>query len=104
MKILVCLAYNNDQQEDNEEEEHIPYKFLCPITRDILEDPVVAQDGNTYERSAVERWFRQCHSSPMFGTTIGARLVTNQKSQNANKGVARRKSKKEKVPTAWPLV
>lgn len=29
--------------------------YLCPITRDIMLDPVVASDGNTYERDAIER-------------------------------------------------
>merc|ERR550534_1550413 len=72
------LFDEDEDEEENDEEEELPYEFICPITRDIFEDPVVAEDGNTYERRAVERWFRQCHSSPMFGTRIGTRLVTNQ--------------------------
>ena len=30
----------------------------CPITHEIMEDPVVAYDGHTYERSAIEEWYR----------------------------------------------
>ena len=30
--------------------------FLCPITKEILEDPVVASDGHTYERHALGNW------------------------------------------------
>lgn len=30
--------------------------FLCPITQDILGDPVVASDGHTYERHALGNW------------------------------------------------
>lgn len=32
--------------------------FLCPITREVMEDPVIAADGHTYEREAIELWFR----------------------------------------------
>ena len=29
--------------------------FLCPITFDLMEDPVTAPSGNSYERSAIEK-------------------------------------------------
>ena len=31
----------------------IPNEFLCPITLEIMQDPVIASDGNTYERFAI---------------------------------------------------
>lgn len=44
----------------------IPAEFCCPITTDIMHDPVVAEDGFTYERSAIERWMVQGNmTSPM---------------------------------------
>ena len=33
-------------------------EFLCPISKDVMEDPVVAADGITYERSTIEKWIR----------------------------------------------
>ena len=33
--------------------------FLCPITHDVMVDPVVAADGETYERAAIEQWIRR---------------------------------------------
>ena len=33
----------------------IPNEFLCPITLEIMQEPVIASDGNTYERSAILR-------------------------------------------------
>jgi hypothetical protein len=30
--------------------------MCCPIGLDIFSDPVVAADGETYERAAIERW------------------------------------------------
>ena len=31
-----------------------PAEFLCPITKEVMSDPVMASDGMTYERSAIE--------------------------------------------------
>lgn len=33
--------------------------MTCPISHQFMRDPVVAADGNTYERKEIERWFRQ---------------------------------------------
>lgn len=35
-----------------------PDDFFCPITQELMQDPVIAQDGHTYERSAIESWFQ----------------------------------------------
>ncbi|KAL3788188.1 hypothetical protein HJC23_004655 [Cyclotella cryptica] len=37
-----------------------PSELVCPITHELMtEDPVLASDGITYERSAIENWFHQ---------------------------------------------
>ena len=41
------------QARGSEIEEHL----LCPITCELMHDPVVASDGITYERAAIEEWF-----------------------------------------------
>ena len=46
-------------------EENIPKAFLCPITHEVMNDPHIASDGHTYERDAIERWFRQHRTSPV---------------------------------------
>ena len=52
-------------------------EFLCPITHELLHDPVVARDGHTYERSAIERWL-QIHSvSPRNGDEIDKTVLPN---------------------------
>ena len=37
----------------------IPNEFLCPITLGIMADPVVAADGHSYERAAIEKWIAE---------------------------------------------
>jgi len=40
--------------------------FLCPITQEVMADPVIGSDGITYERSAIEAWFAAGHrTSPL---------------------------------------
>ena len=33
--------------------------FVCPITQEPMVDPVVALDGHSYSRGAIQDWFRQ---------------------------------------------
>lgn len=33
--------------------DNIPDEFKCPITLDVMKDPVLCEDGFTYERSAI---------------------------------------------------
>ncbi|KAF6153681.1 hypothetical protein GIB67_000914 [Kingdonia uniflora] len=33
--------------------------FCCPITRDVMVDPVETSSGQTFERSAIEKWFSE---------------------------------------------
>ena len=43
-----------------------PDELLCPITRELMLEPMVAADGYTYERSALCAWFDGGHdTSPM---------------------------------------
>ena len=38
--------------------------FICPITQEIMDDPVIAVDGHTYDRIAIEEWFTHKRASP----------------------------------------
>jgi len=46
-------------------EEGPPDELQCPITGDVMVDPVVASDGYSYEREAIEEWFRRFPRSSM---------------------------------------
>lgn len=39
-------------------------EFSCPITRELMRDPVIAADGHTYDREAIEMWLRNHDTSP----------------------------------------
>ena len=42
-----------------------PSALLCPITHEIMTDPVVTADGQSYERYAIEQWLRHSTLSPL---------------------------------------
>ncbi|CAN1163092.1 U-box domain-containing protein 43 [Linum perenne] len=37
--------------------------FICPLTKQIMRDPVTLENGQTFEREAIERWFKECRDS-----------------------------------------
>ena len=54
--------------------------FVCPITHEVFQDPVMTCDNHTYERRAIRKWFRKNHTSPLTGKVLKTkRLVPNTK-------------------------
>ena len=45
----------------------VPKHFLCPITHEVFDDPVIYADGHTYSRCAIQTWLRRSEASPMTG-------------------------------------
>ena len=54
-----------------------PREFVCPISLDIMQNPVCAQDGHTYERREIVQWLRRNHKSPKTLLDMGNHLVDN---------------------------
>ncbi|KTG07186.1 hypothetical protein cypCar_00030311 [Cyprinus carpio] len=55
----------------------VPDEFLCPITRELMKDPVIAADGFSYEREAMESWINTPNrSSPMTNLPLQTTLLT----------------------------
>jgi len=44
--------------------------FFCPITRQLMVEPVIDPDGNSYEKHAIEDWIRQSGKSPITRTAL----------------------------------
>ncbi|KAK0581102.1 hypothetical protein LWI29_010071 [Acer saccharum] len=39
----------------------VPHEFLCPITLEIMTDPVIVATGQTYERESILKWLNSNH-------------------------------------------
>ena len=46
-------------------EEIVPSKFMCPLTSDIMEDPVMTRDGHSFEKLAILSWLSRHSTCPM---------------------------------------
>ncbi|URD88337.1 U-box domain-containing protein [Musa troglodytarum] len=57
----------------------IPKDFCCPISLDLMEDPVVVSTGQTYDRSSITQWIEDGHRTcPNSGQTLSNnRLIPN---------------------------
>ena len=53
----------------------IPSEFLCPITNEVMKDPVIAFDGHTYERSKITDYLKQHSKSPVTGDAAEYSMV-----------------------------
>ena len=45
--------------------------LMCPITQEIMKDPVQGSDGQTYDRDAIVRWLNQKQTSPLTNLPMG---------------------------------
>jgi hypothetical protein len=64
----------NDPVEQEEEKEVAPLqRFLCPLTRTIMQDPVTIREGHTFERTALLNFIEEYGEiSPNSGKPLGA--------------------------------
>lgn len=85
-ELMFC---GSEHQKDDEADEHAflllnaPEEFVCPLTHELLIDPVVAACGYSYQRKAFEEWVAQCRAkllqltSPKTGARMGSHMVIN---------------------------
>jgi hypothetical protein len=83
-EICELLQYNDAQQykdklleiesrekmlehiQEKEKNWDFPKEFICPITQDIMSNPIVASDGHSYEHSAFRKYISKGNNkSPM---------------------------------------
>lgn len=54
-----------------------PEDLLCPITLSLFQDPVVCEDGFTYERRAIVDWVQHRGTSPMTNLRLSQTFLPN---------------------------
>ncbi len=71
-----------EEEEDEEDEiahesydEDFPNEYLCPINLTPMKEPVICMDGHSYEKKAIERWFRSHNKSPKTGLVLESKML-----------------------------
>jgi TPR repeat protein len=82
-------------------------EYLCPITQELPVDPVTAEDGRVYERSAIEAWLGrerpegQLAKSPVTNEPMGPRLFPAVQVRNSIKGMVQSGALSGSKADAW---
>jgi hypothetical protein len=53
-----------------------PNEFFCPISREIMDDPVLADDGWSYDRGVIELWLKSSNRSPATNIELKSKNLT----------------------------
>ena len=73
-----------DPDDDGAEHPSPPRDFRCPVSLELMCDPVVASSGQTYDRDSITRWFGSGKSTcPKTGQMLAdLELVPNKALKN----------------------
>eukprot|EP01097_Dermamoeba_algensis_P011144 TRINITY_DN8506_c0_g1_i1.p1 TRINITY_DN8506_c0_g1~~TRINITY_DN8506_c0_g1_i1.p1 ORF type:complete len:244 (-),score=61.81 TRINITY_DN8506_c0_g1_i1:50-781(-) len=50
--------------------------LCCPITHELMRNPVVLSDGHTYEQDAITKWLEEANTSPMTNEVLWSKRLT----------------------------
>ena len=51
--------------------------FICPISMNIMKEPVVAGDGHTYDKPYIQKWLENHSTSPLTNKVMDKILTPN---------------------------
>lgn len=57
--------------------EHCAILFQCPLTKALMQTPVIAADGYTYEKQAIVSWLHSHDTSPVTGSPLAHMHLMN---------------------------
>ena len=67
---------------EDEDFDDVPKHLVCPLSHSIMKDPVIASDGHTYEKKALEEWIAQKNTSPISRMVLLPQLYPNLQLRN----------------------
>ena len=77
--------------------------FICPITHEIIADPVIDKEGNTYERAAILNWLRTKTTSPISRNPLNQNQLTDNRAlKNAIHEHCERTGQEMPQPPSYP--
>ncbi|ETO05636.1 hypothetical protein RFI_31760 [Reticulomyxa filosa] len=73
---MAVVESKEDSVADNKStDEDIPQEFMCPITREVMRNPVITVVGHSYEREAIEEWLLKHNSDPLTGMQLSSKML-----------------------------
>lgn len=62
---LSSTAVEAEHRQEQTVEQTLPQSFFCPLTMNVMVEPVIDYEGNTYERNAILTWLKDHDTSPV---------------------------------------
>ena len=56
---------------------NIPENFKCPISLEIMRDPVIIESGITFDRKNIEEWFLHHNTCPLTRNIVSVKCIPN---------------------------
>ena len=78
-------------------------EFLCAITHELPLDPVTAEDGRVYDRSAIEEWLEKNEKSPHTNEPMGKKLLPALQAKNMIAALVKSGALSADKCAAWTL-
>jgi len=78
--ILDIMNYNKkiiDYLDVESGSESMPNYFKCPISWEKMDNPVITNEGHSYEKWALDKWLNNQNTSPVTGLVLTDRTLTN---------------------------
>ena len=76
-------------------------ELMCPITYQLPLDPVMAEDGKIYERTAIEDWLKQHQRSPVTNLPMGSKLMPATQIKNMIERMVKSRALPEDKTAEW---
>jgi serine/threonine protein kinase len=73
----LAVALANELERIKQQASEIPDGFICPITQDIMRDPVSLPDGHSYERKAIMDWLKTKRRSPLTNEEFQSNILAD---------------------------
>eukprot|EP00831_Metopus_contortus_P058646 TRINITY_DN50781_c0_g1_i1.p1 TRINITY_DN50781_c0_g1~~TRINITY_DN50781_c0_g1_i1.p1 ORF type:complete len:144 (+),score=34.49 TRINITY_DN50781_c0_g1_i1:466-897(+) len=83
-------------QQQLQEVEELLRSHMCPIVYSIFKEPVIAEDGHTYEKQAITQWLQTHRCSPLTREPMGKKLFVDYKTKQVILELQEKKKKKKK--------
>jgi hypothetical protein len=59
-----------------------PYNYTCPITLDLMLEPVIASDKKIYEKNAIIDWYSKDGLSPLTREVLSSEFILQEELQS----------------------
>jgi U-box domain len=67
---LLCDMHKREVKMLHKLQSAPSFSFLCPISQEVMIDPVCTDDGYTYERRNIEHWLASHNTSPVTNAVL----------------------------------